>query len=129
MDTDGHRWEGEEDALTRTIIGYALRVSRRLGVGFVEKVYENALVIELRKAGLVVEPQKKLLVYHDEEIVGEFWVDILVNGEVILELKAARMIDEIHQAQILNYLKAARLRRGLILNFGTPKLQVKRMVF
>ena len=126
MDTDKRR---EEDALTQVIIGCAYRVSSQLGVGFVEKVYENALVIELRKAGLVVEPQKRLLVYYDGQVVGEFSVDILVNEEVILELKAAKAIDEVHQAQLLNYLKAARLHRGLILNFGTPRVQVKRMVF
>jgi GxxExxY protein len=127
MDTT-NRPATEEDALTRAIIGCAHTVSNILGVGFVEKVYENALVIELRKAGLQAEPQKKLNVFYDGLLVGEFQVDILVNEAVILELKAAKVIDDVHRAQLLNYLKASGLRTGLILNFGTPRLDVKRMV-
>ena len=127
MDTT-NRPATEEDALTRAIIGCAHTVSNTLGVGFVEKVYENALVIELRKAGLQAEPQKKLNVFYDGLLVGEFQVDILVNEVVILELKAAKVIDDVHRAQLLNYLKASGLRTGLILNFGTPRLGVKRMV-
>jgi GxxExxY protein len=116
------------DDLTETIIGCAMKVSNTLGVGFLEKVYENALAVELRKAGLVPEQQKKISVTYDGVIVGDYSADILVNGQVILELKAVKFIDEIHKAQLLNYLKATGLRVGLILNFGTPKLGIKRMV-
>jgi GxxExxY protein len=118
----------DTDKLTEIIIGCAMKVSNTLGVGFLEKVYENALAVELRKAGLVAEQQKKILVTYDGVIVGDYSADILVNGQVILELKAAKVIDEIHMAQLLNYLKATGLRVGLILNFGTPRLGIKRMV-
>jgi len=116
------------DNLTEIIIGCAMKVSNTLGVGFLEKVYENELAVELRKTALVAEQQKQILVKYDGVIVGDYCADILVNGRVILELKAAKLIDEIHKAQLLNYLKATGLRVGLILNFGTPKLGIKRMV-
>ena len=118
----------DTDKLTETIIGCAMKVSNTLGVGFLEKVYENALAVELRKSGLIAEQQKQILVRYDGVVVGDYGADILVNGLVILELKAAKFIDEIHMAQLLNYLKATGLHVGLILNFGTPKLGIKRMV-
>jgi GxxExxY protein len=118
----------DTDNLTEIIIGCAMKVSNKLGAGFLEKVYENALALELRKAGLVAEQQKQILVAYDGVIVGDYSADILVNGLVILELKAVKFIDEIHMAQLLNYLKATGLRVGLILNFGTPRLGIKRMV-
>jgi GxxExxY protein len=93
-----------------------------------EKVYENALMVELARAGLAVEQQKPIKVSYEGVLVGDFAADIIVNGSVVLELKAAKMIDEIHQAQLLNYLRATGLRVGLILNFGTPRLGIKRMV-
>lgn len=119
----------EPNDITQTIIGCAMTVSTTLGVGFVEKVYENALLIELKQAGLRVEPQKRFTVMYAGEVVGEFIADIVVNGQIILELKAVKAIDEIHQAQLLNYLKASGLHIGLILNFGTPRLGIKRMVW
>jgi GxxExxY protein len=117
------------DNLTKIIIGCAMRVSNTLGAGFLEKVYENALVIELKKAGLTVEQQSAIAVRYDGIIVGEYMADILVNNQVILELKAVKFLDEIHKAQLLNYLRATGIRIGLLLNFGTPKLGVRRMVF
>jgi GxxExxY protein len=123
MDTD------EINALTHRIIGCAMQVSNTLGTGFLEKVYENALAIELRRCGLEVEQQKRLLVYYADEVVGEYFADVVINGCVLLELKHAKTIDPAHEAQLLNYLKATGLRVGLILNFGTPRLQVKRMMF
>ena len=117
-----------DDRTTERSIGCALRVSNALGVGFIEKVYENALVLELRRAGLKVEQQKPLQVFYGDVIVGEFAVDMLVNDSVRLELKAAKCIDEIHEAQLLNYLKASGLHLGLLLNFGMPRLGIKRMV-
>lgn len=129
MNTDKHRERPiETDELTQIIIGCAMVVSNKLGVGFLEKVYENALVIELKRAGLQVDQQQPTPVMYDSVVVGDYLADVVVSREVILELKAAKAIDEIHQAQLLNYLKATGLRVGLILNFGTPKLGIKRMV-
>jgi|ERR1051326_2225541 GxxExxY protein len=116
------------DKITETIIGCAMKVSTTLGVGFLEKVYENALIVESRKAGLAVEQQKVLSVIYDGVVVGDDTADLLVEGLVILELKAVKLIDELHQAQLLNYLKAAGPKVGLIMNFGTARLGIKRMV-
>ena len=113
---------------TERIIGCAYTVQNVLGVGFLEKVYENALAHELRKAGLRVEQQKPLRVLYDGVVVGEYAADLVVDESVIVELKAAKAIDEIHEAQMLNYLKAAGVKIGLILNFGTPRLGIKRMI-
>lgn len=116
------------DGLTRRIIGCAFAVSNTLGAGFLEKVYENALAYELRKAGLQVEQQKAIHVVYDDVVVGEYVADLVVGGEVIVELKAAKALDEIHYAQCLNYLRATGLRVCLLINFGTPKIQIKRFV-
>ena len=114
---------------TERIIGCAYTVQNVLGVGFLEKVYENALAHELRKAGdLRVEQQKPLRVVYDGIVVGEYAADLVVGDSVIVELKAAKAIDEIHEAQMLNYLKATGVKVGLILNFGTPTLGIKRMI-
>ena len=116
------------DLVTEGVIGSALRVSNGLGVGFLERVYENALAVELRRAGVPFEQQRPLAVHYEGVVVGEYCADLLADGQVIVELKAAKAIDEIHQAQLLNYLKATGLRVGLILNFGTARLGIKRMV-
>ena len=118
----------EHGLLTRQIIGCAMKVSRRLGVGFLEKVYENCLAIELRHLGMNVLQQQKVKVFYEGVVVGDYTADLIVNQTVLLELKAAKAIDSIHEAQILNYLRASLLRIGLILNFGTPKLGIKRLV-
>lgn len=118
----------DTDKITESIIGCAITVSNTLGAGFLEKVYENALVLELRKADLQVEQQKKIQVKYEGVVVGDYVADLVVNDSVLLEIKATKSIDEIHQAQLLNYLKATGFCIGLILNFGTPKLGVKRMV-
>ncbi|PIU30607.1 MAG: GxxExxY protein [Syntrophobacteraceae bacterium CG07_land_8_20_14_0_80_61_8] len=116
------------NAITEQIIGAAYRVANGLGTGFLEKVYENALAHELRKTGLVVEQQKAIVVRYDGIVVGEYYADLVVAGRVIIELKAARTIEDIHLAQCINYLKATGWKLGLILNFGTPRVQVKRVV-
>jgi GxxExxY protein len=116
------------DELTEKIIGCAIKVSNSLGAGFVEKVYDNALAYELRQSGLKAEQQKPLKVLYQGVVVGDFAADIVVNDLVILELKAAKEITDVFQAQLLNYLRASGLPIGLILNFGTPKLGIKRMV-
>jgi GxxExxY protein len=118
--------EQELNALTEGIIGCAFKASNTLGVGFLEKVYENALVHELRKNGLVVEPQKQIDVVYDGVVIGEFFADILVNDTVILELKATKDHNHLFTAQCLNYLKATGKPVCLLLNFGKPRLDVKR---
>jgi GxxExxY protein len=118
--------EQELNALTERIIGCALKASNTLGIGFLEKVYENALVHELRKNGLIAEPQKRIDVVYDGVIVGEFFADILVNDVVILELKATKDHNDLFTAQCLNYLKATGKPICLLLNFGKPRLDVKR---
>ncbi len=114
--------------ITRTIIGCAFTVGNALGYGFLEKVYENALTIEIRKHGLTAEQQQPVKVYYSGEVVGEFFADILVEGSVLIELKAAKAFDEAHIAQCLNYLKATGLKLCLLINFGANKVEVKRIV-
>ena len=114
--------------LSKQIIGCALTVLHTLGTGFLEKVYENALVHELRKAGLTVSQQHRLVVRYDGITVGEYAVDLLVDHVILVELKVAKGIDHIHQAQCLNYLKATGLPLCLLLNFGSPRLEIKRFI-
>lgn len=107
------------DPLSQQVIGCAWKVQRSLGCGFLEKVYENAMIHECRKAGLEVRPQHPIKVHYDGQVVGEFNADLLVNGTLLVELKAVKALDDVHLAQCLNYLKAAGLRTCLLLNFGT----------
>jgi len=118
----------ELDALTESVIGCAYTVGNKLGCGFLEKVYENALCLELRKKHIGAEQQHPLSVYYDGIVVGEYFVDILVERKLLLELKAVQRFDEVHMAQCINYLKATGLSVGLLLNFGATKVQVKRVV-
>lgn len=110
-------------------MGCAFRVHAVLGCGFLEKVYENALLHELRKTGLKAEQQRPIQVHYDGSLVGTFFADLLVEGRVIVELKAVKAIEDIHLAQTLNYLKAAALKTALLLNFGTRSLEVKRLLY
>ena len=116
------------NSLSEIIIGCVFNVSNTLGAGFLEKVYQNALIIELLECGLYVEKEKPITIYYKDKIVGEYYADILVNKQIIIETKAIAALNEIHQAQLLNYLKATNLHLGLLINFGTPKVQIKRMV-
>jgi GxxExxY protein len=118
----------ELDAVTEKVIGGAHAVSNALGSGFLEKVYENALALELRHAGLEVEQQCRIEVRYRDEVVGDYVADLLVEGCVIVEVKSVRALDEIHAAQCLNYLRATGLQICLLLNFGSPKVGVKRVV-
>jgi len=118
----------ENTEKTGRIIGCAIRVSDALGCGFLEKLYEVALAHELRKSGFQVSQQQPFAVLYDGIVVGEYRADLVVDDSVIVEVKAARAIDPAHEAQLLNYLRATRLRLGLILNFGTPRMGIKRMV-
>ena len=114
--------------VTETIIGCAYRVYNKMGFGFLESVYEKCLLIELHKAGMDAESQKPITVYYDDEIVGEFVADIIVNDTIILELKSVRRVVKAHEVQLVNYLVATGKPIGLILNFGESKVEVKRKV-
>src|SRR3954452_12106017 len=118
----------ELNPLTEKIIGGAFKVSSTLGVGFLEKVYENALAHKLRKAGLLVEQQPAVMTRYDGVVVGSYTADLLVEKTVLVELKAVTALDTVHRAQCINYLKGSGLRLCLLLNFGTPKLEIKRLV-
>jgi GxxExxY protein len=114
--------------ITEKIINAFYTVYNTLGYGFLEKVYRNAMAIELGKLGLTVVPEAPIQVYYGGQLVGEYFADLLVAGAVIVELKARRQVTEEHVAQLLNYLKATPYEVGLLLNFG-PKPQVKRKAF
>jgi GxxExxY protein len=115
-----------QDKLTEQVIGLAMKVHRTLGAGFVEFIYRNALVVELKRAGLSVEVEKPIKVRYDGVIVGEFSVDLLIEGWLIVELKAVRALTEEHEVQTVNYLSAMEQDFGLLLNFGGKSLQFKR---
>ena len=125
--TQMHADNIELNELSRRIIGSAFTVLNTLGAGFLEKVYENALVLELRKAGLAVEQQRGVRVMYGGTVVGEYFADLLVEEEIVIELKAIKALDEAHRAQCVNYLKASGLRLGLLLNFGRSRLEIKRI--
>jgi GxxExxY protein len=114
--------------ISNRVIKAALTVSNSLGVGFLEKVYENALAHQLRKAGLAVDQQKPIQVAYDGVIVGDYVADVVVGGDLLVEVKAVKALDAIHMAQCMNYLKATGMRLCMLLNFGNPKLQIKRIV-
>ena len=101
-----------------------------LGYGHLEKVYENGLIHRLAKQGIVVEQQVPLSVYdEDEAVLGEYFADVLVEGVLIVELKACKSLVDEHIAQLLGYLRACRMEHGLLVNFGSPRLQIKKYVF
>jgi GxxExxY protein len=119
--------ESDLDGLTKRIIGCAYKVSNTLGIGFVEKVYENALVHVLRRDGLRVEQQYPINVMFDGILVGEFFADLLVENCVPVELKAVSDLTPEHLAQALNYLRATGLATCLLINFGKPRIQIRRL--
>jgi GxxExxY protein len=114
--------------LTYKIIGLAMEVHNELGYGFLEKVYENALMIQFKNENINAKNQVPLKVYFKNEIVGEYYPDIIVDEKVIVELKAVDKIIDIHKAQVLNYLKGTKLRVALIINFGKGKLEYERII-
>ena len=115
-----------EDPLTEKIIGCAFRVYNTLGSGFLESVYKQAMAVELQKAGLPFVIEAPIEVFYDGKIVGNFFADIIVQGKVILELKAVEEICRVHEIQLVNYLIATDTPIGLVLNFGPHDLKVKR---
>jgi GxxExxY protein len=118
----------EHKELTEKLIGCAYRVYNRMGLGFLESVYEKCMIIELRKVGLDTESQKPIRVQYDGEVVGDFVADILVNDTVILELKSVRKLVEAHEVQLVNSLVATGELVGLLINFGETRVEVKRKV-
>lgn len=120
-------FQGKHSELTKEIIGIFYDVCNELGYGFTERVYENAMVISLKKKAFSVKQQVPVSVYYDGQVVGDYVVDLLVNDLVILELKAVRKLSPEHEAQLLNYLKATEIEVGLVLNFG-PKAEFIRRV-
>jgi GxxExxY protein len=118
----------EINELAEQVIGCAFKVSNNLGAGFLEKVYENALVYELTKKGIKVQQQYPVKVKYEDVIVGEYLADLLVEDCLLVELKAVGLLEKIHLAQCLNYLKATGLKICLLINFGKTKVQVRRLV-
>ncbi len=112
--------------LTDKIIGVCYKVYNTLGSGFLESVYENCLIIELKKLGLLVESQKSIQVFYDDQEVGYFIADIIVENKIILELKAIKELAKIHEVQLVNYLTATGKDVGLLINFSSYEIQVKR---
>ena len=113
------------DDFTQKIIGCAYKVHNALGPGFLEKVYENALRIELEKLGLNIKQQGPINVTYEGQVVGEYYADLWVDGRVVIELKAIQTFTQRHEVQLVNYLTATGIDNGLLLNFG-PSVQVKR---
>ena len=115
--------------ITEKIRQAAYDVHKYFGTGFLEKVYENALKYKLEKKGLQISQQFQIPVYFiDNFKVGDYYADLLVENKIIIELKTASALDPIHFAQVKNYLKATKMKLGLLINFGTPKLQFKRII-
>lgn len=126
--TESGKHELEPNQITELIIKCAFKVSNTLGCGFLEKVYENALAFELRKNGLDVKQQEEIKVYYEGFEVGNYDADLLVEDSILVELKAVREMNDIFKAQCLNYLKATNLKICLLINFGNPRVEVKRIV-
>jgi len=127
MGTDS-RVEYKHADVTEQIIRAFYTVYNTLGYGFLERVYLKALLLELKKLGLVVGHEVAIEVLYSGEVIGEYFADLIVNGVVIVEVKAARVLAEEHEAQLLNYLKATGFEVGLLLNFG-PKAEIRRKAF
>lgn len=115
----------KDDSLTQTIIGCAYKVHNALGMGFLEKAYENALRIELNKFGFRIKQQEPIDVFYEGLIVGEFFADLWINDSIIIEIKSVQSLAKEHEVQLVNYLTATGVDDGLLINFG-PSVQVKR---
>jgi GxxExxY protein len=112
--------------LTEKVIGVCFEVSNELGSGFLESVYEKAMLIALHDKGLKASCQVSIQVHFRERVVGDFYTDILVEDQVLIELKAVKALAPEHVAQVLNYLRACEIPVGLLVNFGNPKLEIRR---
>ena len=118
--------ESKQYDLCGQVIGAAMKVHSALGPGFLESVYQNALVWELQKSGFKVDAQRPITVHYDDQVVGVFMADILVNDSLMLELKANQLVAKAHEVQLVNYLVATGIDEGLLLNFGAERLEYKR---
>ena len=118
----------EHEELTNKIIGCAIEVHKRLGPGFLESIYENALIVELQKQNLQVERQREVVVKYDAVEVGRNRLDLVINDTIVVELKAVKNIEDVHFAIVKSYLKALGKEHGLIINFSKPVLEVKRVI-
>lgn len=118
----------ELNKLSNIIIGIAIEIHKKLGPGLAEKIYKRILEIELKKAGLLVERERRIIIIWDSNEIGYQIVDFLINNEIILEIKVTSELNQLHQAQLLSYLKVANKRLGLLLNFGEGILNIKRVV-
>ena len=116
------------NGITERVIGSAYKVSNTIGDGFVEKIYQNAIFIEINKSGLRVQQQVPIIVEYDDIIVGEFFADLVVEDLVLVELKAVKLLEEVHVAQCLNYLRASGLPVCLLINFFRPKVEIRRLI-
>ena len=114
--------------LSYRVVGLAMKVHSGLGGGFLEKVYENALMLLLEKEGIPARQQAPISVYFEGQSVGDYFADILVDGKVILELKTAEKIGDAHRAQVIHYLRATGIRLAMILNFGKKSFEYERLV-
>ncbi|RLB66970.1 MAG: GxxExxY protein [Deltaproteobacteria bacterium] len=119
----------EINHITYGINGAVYEVNKVLGHGFLEKVYEKALLVELRERGLSVKSQTPIQVHYKGQVVGEYVADLVVEGQVIVELKSVKELNKCHEAQILNYLKATGYKIGLLVNFTHPKAEIRRFIF
>jgi len=124
----GMRLRMEQEDLTYQINGAIYEVNRVLGPGFLEKVYENALLAELKQRGMQAESQVPIRIDYKGISVGEYYADIVVERKIILELKTTDFLLKIHEAQLLNYLKATGYKVGLLINFTDPKAEIKRFI-
>ena len=116
----------EYEELTHKIIGYAYKVFNELGFGFLESVYKKAMIIELAKNNLKVEAEKPLKVYYDNQVVGDFYIDLFVEDLLVVELKSVQNLAKEHEVQLVNYLNALKKDIGLLINFGPTGVDVKR---
>jgi GxxExxY protein len=116
----------EFEQITREIIGSAYKVFKALGFGFLESVYKRAMIIELGKRDLKAEEEKALKVYYEGQVVGDFYVDLFVQDEIVVELKSVQAIAKEHEVQLVNYLNGLKKEVGLLINFGPSGVQVKR---
>ena len=114
--------------ITHKIIGAAYEVFNKLGFGFLESVYKKAMIIELQKNDLKVEEEKPLKVYYDDHVVGDFYVDLFVRDEIVVELKSVQRLTTEHEVQVVNYLSALKKDVGLLINFGEISLRFRRFV-
>lgn len=126
MDTNLNQVHYKE--ISYKIVGIAMKVYNTLGYGFLEKVYENSMMVRFRKDGIKAEQQKAIKVYFEDEVVGDYVADILVEDSVIVELKTVDKISDVHKAQVLNYLKSTKLKLGIIVNFSKNQVEYTRLV-